>query len=353
MYIIYALFLTWLALSGSYNAWQTPPLLAINGIFSAGLLVLGGWQWGSRGARPLTWPLIIFWLVGLVASVPGGNPASVVRLYYWAVLIAVYHLPVGLGELRRGARLAGWVIFPWIIFWPWENGNSLAFVIWGLFWLGGGGPAWSGLAAIALATTRSEGGILAVAIGAAAWAWLRWPQRREWLAGPIVAGLWGIGAAVVFSKLNSAPSFWYRVQAYGLAVAGFVRAPLIGHGLGTFDFLLPRSGPGQWHAIDPHNLLLNTLWETGLVGLCAGIYLVFRLEQGHNKFEPWIVAWLVTFASHSMVDLPLYSSVFAAVTLFLILGGLPVCREKITLAWPWPRRWRWPWPAPLLPRRSR
>jgi len=345
--MIYALLLIWLALSGSYNAWQTPPLLAINGIFSAGLLVLGGWQWGSRGARPLTWPLIIFWLVGLVASVPGGNPASVVRLYYWAVLIAVYHLPVDLGELRRGARLAGWLIFPLGIFLPWENGNSLAFIVWALLWLGVIGlDNWVMLAGIALIATHSEGGILATSVGGLAWAWRCWPRGRWLIAGLVVAGL-------VFIVANKSAwdgsSLSLRIETYKFAWSGVVQAPLTGHGVDTFDLVLYD---GMWTAVDPHNLLLTILWETGLAGLVAAGYLVFRAVQSY-KFAPWAIAWLVTFASHSMVDLPLYSSFFAAVTLFMILGGLPPCKARITLAWPWPRRWPWPWPVSLLPRRLR
>lgn len=349
---IYFLAIIWLASTGSYNGWQVPIMFAINGYLSAITLIWGGWCLAKYGEKPLTRPLIVFWLVGVLISTLAGDPDSVARIFFYAILIAIYHLPHDIQGLRRAAYCAGWVIFPLATFWQWENGNSLTMIIWGLYWLGLGlgdgrnNLGFAVLAGVALISNQSEGGMLAVLAGAAAWAWLRWPQHRRRLVWALAPGLIIAWLVMLTIKINDFGSFWLRTEAYNVAWAGITRSPLIGHGLNTFDLMI-----GDWHAIDPHNLILSVLWETGLVGLLVSAWLVYRLIASH-QFEPWSAAWLVTFASHSMVDLPLFASFFTAVILFVILGGLP-CREKITLAWPWPRRWPRSWPARLLRYRLR
>ena len=347
--LVYSLSLIWLAVTGSFQGWQASWLLAINGYLSAGILVWGGWQFGRKGAKPLTWPLVIFWCFGVLVSALSKDTASIARIFFWAILIAVYHLPHDLEALGRGARWAGWVIIPLAVIAPWENENSMAMLIWGLYWAGLGNRfSWpyTVLAGGALLSTHSEGGLLAMLAGGAIWAWLRWPAYRRWLAGGIIAGLGLSWLAMLAIKVGDVGSFWLRVWAYEYAWAGFTHSPIIGNGLNTYEVLI-----SYWLAIDPHNLLLTILWETGLVGLAISLWLVYRLLALHD-ISGWVAAWLVTFLSHSMVDLPLFASFFTAVTLFMILGGLP-CKEKITSAWPWLRPSSWPWPARRFPSRPR
>lgn len=355
--LIYALLLLWLTLSGSYAAWQVKTLFTINGYLAGLGLIAGGWFLGRNGSKPLTWPLITFWLFGLFVSVLSRDTDSVARIYFWAILIAIYHIPHDLAALRRGARWAGWPIFISVgAGIMWENGNSMAMLIWGLFWLGvGEGDKWrylsilyAGLAGWALLMTYSQGGVLAVLAGSAMWAWLRWPRHRALLGACMLIGLAVAWVVVLNMKLNDVGSFWNRLELYKFAWAGFQNSPLIGNGINTF-FVYVRTR--DWGAHNPHNLILTVLWETGLVGLAISIWLVARLLTQH-RIQPWAAAWLVTLFSHSMVDLPLYASFFTAVTLFIILGGLP-CKEKITSAWPWPRRWVWPWPAQTFRSRPR
>lgn len=332
-----ALVLVWLALTGSFNAWQTGPLLAMNGFVSLGLVAGVIYQFRPK---PLTWPLLALWLV-LAFSTALNNPAGWGKLYYWLVLIAVYHLPQRAGERQRAAVWAGWVLFPLAILLPWENGNSMAFMVVPLLWLGGerAGPRWLTLGVVALLASGSTGGLLAGVVGLAVYAWQRWPpdKKTAGLAGLVLAVLL---AGLIAGQANNSGSWANRVAIYRHALVGISQAPLAGHGADSFSLTV-----AGWPALDEHNLILTTAHESGLIGLAVAGWLVSWLVMRHT-FNPWQAGLLTSVAVHSMVDGPLFGSFFTGVVVMMVLGGLP-CKASITWAWRWPGRWPWPRSGPI------
>lgn len=136
--------------------------------------------------------------------------------------------------------------------------------------------------------TSSRGGLLAVAAAVVAWALLAGRATRRWLLGaPLVVALGmlvpGVGSrlatliAAPTSTGTIEPSIAGREGAQRVALDMFAHHPLVGLGPDTFPLVEPSyqrrlgllaSNPA------PHNLYLQLLAETGLVGLAGWLVLV-------------------------------------------------------------------------------
>ncbi len=139
-----------------------------------------------------------------------------------------------------------------------------------------------GLTGIALALTQSRGALLGAICGVAFVVWAVVRKRRYVMAVIAVAvvGILVLATAKPDSKIADALDFESRNTQARLSIwhqtAGFIRErPLTGHGLGSFPLLGVTYFDG--HVVESplsaHNVWLNSLAETGILG--AGALLAF------------------------------------------------------------------------------
>jgi len=201
----------------------------------------------------------------------------------------------------------------------------------------------------ALVLTASRGGFasfLAILLLGAIYV-ARQPGSRRWLlmGGVLMAAL----ALILFFGLVRAPwleddqSAAMRLLFWGVAVTLFLRSPVIGVGYGNFRDLysLPGIASGVF---DVHNLYLQLLSETGLIGFiafCGLIVLVIGRCLRNLRLRNHDLRTIVNFAAlgavvalllHGFVDfLFIVSPQFTA--LFWLILGLVVASDR----WPKPR----------------
>lgn len=104
-------------------------------------------------------------------------------------------------------------------------------------------------------------------------------------------------------------AFGMRVELWKNAWGLFLAHPLLGTGLGTFGELYQQVGlPMGTGALYPHNILLQLMVETGLVGLGLFLWVMFSLVtrlKAPFRWEGWgIGTGLLAFFLFSLVDLP-------------------------------------------------
>ena len=159
-------------------------------------------------------------------------------------------------------------------------------------------------------------------------------RRDLWLAGGLLTGLAGVGllyamctsALVQPSAYGMRPAVYARLRADSAAARlvfwrGSLRLLdgrwLLGYGPGTFGSLvatvqpaeLTAAGPAASLLDDPHNLLLDRLLQTGMVGLLA--YLALLLTTARR----WLLAWR---GSADRQALFILAATLAAMTAFLV-----------------------------------
>ena len=126
-----------------------------------------------------------------------------------------------------------------------------------------------------------------------------------------------------------------RLRAWLIALRVFVGAPLAGVGIGEFAGAAFESGldPSLTHLgevwTSPHNLALQLLAETGLVGavlvlggLCAWWWQAARrygMDRGAASW--WIIAAVGIEMIHSLTEFPLWSAHFLGVTALVMGAG--------------------------------
>ncbi len=158
---------------------------------------------------------------------------------------------------------------------------------------------------IANGTGADGGGLVALALGAAcattaAVAWASTRARLDRLRGRVTPGIAALGASVVIICVGLALALGPRLagpapgevggglprgpgdpagrlvelggsrpELWGSAVDAFASSPLIGIGGGSFQFWYERDVPDGKVVRDAHSLYLETLAETGVLGLAA------------------------------------------------------------------------------------
>ena len=289
---IIALFLLWLALTGSYMAWWLhPTLLAINFVIWLGLML---WL-GFRGPRPGP----IHWaMVGVVASIllsAAWNHAwyaGLTQAATWTAYLAIYSLSTAYltPAITRAARWAFWVFLPLGLI-AGFNSNVAAFNVVGLAMLAGG---WWPLAAAALACMwlTSFGGLLAIGAAVVVLMPCAWYYR-----GAIMA----TAAPLFMLNYNS----WLVRQRFLIyAWNEFRLSPIFGYGPGNCN---PVGYSADhyfkfWHA---HNIIATAAAELGLVGLAALGVFGLLVAKNWQKLPLTAATMLIGFGLWSMVDEPL------------------------------------------------
>ena len=197
----------------------------------------------------------------------------------------------------------------------------------------------------ALVLTASRGGFasfLAVLLLAAIYVARQASSRRLLLIGGVILGAL---ALLLFFGLVRAPwleedrSAAMRLLFWGVAVTLFLRSPVVGVGFGNFRELysLPGIAPGVF---DVHNLYLQLLSETGLVGFlsfCCLVVVTIRcclrnLRQNDSSLQTIVnfaaLGAVVSLLLHGFVDFLFIVSPQFTALFWLILGLV-----KVTNRW--------------------
>jgi len=197
------------------------------------------------------------------------------------------------------------------------------------------------LASVALLLTQSRGGLLAFVAMLMVSAYMLAPDRKtrmRRLAVLLVACLLAVAVAgFFFQRLGEIDDYTAvsRLAIWGGAFTVFARSPVVGAGFGN---LRPLMGgllglPEGWMG-DAHNLYLELLAESGLVGFMAFAVLIAWalraarrcVRQSRDEFGPTI--GIAIFAAvcgvlvHGMVDYLFHTTPQVAALFFLVLGML-------------------------------
>jgi O-antigen ligase len=284
---------------------------------------------------PATWVTAaytgIFWLLALQASHPTGrrNLLAVISMvvilalisFFAAVLLEwkdwlslgfpITTLPLRPSNTGGLALIPTWLAdlvalgSPVVIADLWCRGSRRGAVAFGVVVL----------AAIVLTGTRSVLLIIAGVSVVAILIVIRGRARRG-VVTAVITGVIAIGIVGAVVVLGSTRSFDEgRSSAYASAVARITESPLLGTGPGTFGVERMRDPVdviGHLAYPDAHNIILNTLAESGLVGLLALLATVTLIglairSSWRASRDDRLIIWgalfgLAIFAGHGMVD---------------------------------------------------
>lgn len=181
------------------------------------------------------------------------------------------------------------------------------------------------LATVALLWTQSRSAIFGLALGLAVWLLV---SRRPAARGLVM----GVALIMVIAPAFVAASVWKdylpidslftgRVVAWTFGLLAFVLHPIFGYGPDVFSKSYWNDHPGQyWQPLHAHNLVIEVVAQSGLVGLTALVALVLvgvviglkRIGRlGHMA-----VALLVLTAAQAAVEVPLGLTYFPISYLF-------------------------------------
>lgn len=209
----------------------------------------------------------------------------------------------------------------------------------------------AGVMAVALALTVSFGGYLSVIL-ALALLWWRWPDRRVKRL-TLAAGVAVIGFGILVlsftpylsEKLNTRDrsSSVVRTQIWRTAVEMIKDRPWLGVGPNAFELVYRQTIPKlywpplEWLVAQPHQLILALWLETGLLGLIAFTFFLWRWWQWlRPRFSvsegPAVVAAaaMTAILVHGLVDTPYFKNDLAMVFVFVALLPLIFTGEKQT-----------------------
>jgi putative inorganic carbon (HCO3(-)) transporter len=197
------------------------------------------------------------------------------------------------------------------------------------------------LASVALLLTQSRGGLLAYVAMLMVNAYMLAPDRktrmRRLALVLVVCVLAAAVAGFFFQRLGEIDDYTAvsRLAIWGGAFTVFARSPVMGAGFGN---LRPLMGgllglPEGWMG-DAHNLYLELLAESGLVGFIAFAFLIVSalraarrwMRESRDEFA-WLIA-IAAFAAlcgvlvHGTVDYLFHTTPQVAALFFLVLGIL-------------------------------
>jgi putative inorganic carbon (HCO3(-)) transporter len=197
------------------------------------------------------------------------------------------------------------------------------------------------LASLVLLLTQSRGGLLAYAAVLLVSAWFFAPDRKARIRGVAIVLVACVLAAVVaglfFQRLTEIDDFTTvsRLAIWGGAFTVFAHSPVLGTGFGNLRALMGGllSLPDGWTG-DAHNLYLELLAETGIVGFAAFAFLIgvamrramrqYRRSQDEfGKIIGFAVfAAIISVLVHGTVDYLFHTTPQVTALLFLLLGML-------------------------------
>ncbi|WP_154402642.1 O-antigen ligase family protein [Nocardioides speluncae] len=175
---------------------------------------------------------------------------------------------------------------------------------------------------IAILATFSRGGMAAAFVGAVVLVVLLKPTRRRLTVAGVAAGVGGL--LLVFLMVVRG-GVGVRTEVWSAALRVAAENPL-GTGLGLSGHLVAGRVPGTEAFVHVHNLWLNWLVETGVVGGVAVVVItvlvgirVGRAALAGSKMAAALAGGLASFAVVSMVDHPANSMAISLV-MWLMLG---------------------------------
>ena len=197
------------------------------------------------------------------------------------------------------------------------------------------------LAAIALLLTQSRGGLLAFVAILLVYAYLSANDRKARVRRVAVVLIVCLFAAAVagffFQRLGEIDDFTAvsRLAIWGGAFTVFAQSPLFGTGFGNLRGLMGSilNLPDGWTG-DAHNLYLELLAETGLVGFMVFAVLIVlalrtalkQLRKAENHFNKMIGIAIFTVICgvlvHGTVDYLFHTTPQATALFFLVMGLL-------------------------------
>jgi O-antigen ligase len=196
-------------------------------------------------------------------------------------------------------------------------------------------PALAAVLAAAV-LTKSVGGLIAFFAGTLVFVAATWPARGWTLSRALALGLvvavaagsvYGVAVRRGRAEAGLENSISQRYNYWSGALGVFKGSQYAGRGAGSFEILYPEHmRPGADETRFAHSLLLQTLAETGLVGLASVclVFLVFFLNCSRKMAEPsgavlmaGVMAGGAVFFVHNLVDYSYYVHETAVVFWFL------------------------------------
>jgi O-antigen ligase len=214
--------------------------------------------------------------------------------------------------------------------------------------------AWTtGLGVLALLCTQSLGGVVAFG-GVVALAILcfvgSWKRKLALLAAVCVIAIGFYFAKGILNPSHEGEAFAYdqsiRVVLWGIAWNFFTSSPLFGVGWGNFSTLYGSSVAGiSWipaGQFEVHNIYLQLLSETGLVGFGAFFLLLYRASRQALLQLRWsvqrldkalafgVLGAILTVLLHGFVDFffqvsPQFGTLFWVLLALLLVRGRTAC----------------------------
>jgi O-antigen ligase len=209
------------------------------------------------------------------------------------------------------------------------------------------------LSSVALLLTQSRGGLVTYVAILLLSAYFLAPSRKrrlQWTAAILTVSIAaGFVAGLVFERLSEVDNYTEitRLAIWAGAAGVFAGAPLAGIGYGNLrEHLGGVIGLEEGRVLDAHNLYLQLLAETGIIGFVAFAVLVIvalrlarRVQQASGGQQD--MTWIIGFAAfagtagvliHGMVDYMFHASPQFAALFFLVLGLLNVAglRSKLS-----------------------
>jgi hypothetical protein len=195
------------------------------------------------------------------------------------------------------------------------------------------------LASVALLLTQSRGGLLAYAAILLVSAYFFAPSRKSGMRRVAIVLIMCLVAAAVaglfFQRLGEIDDYTAvsRLAIWSGAFTVFARAPVLGAGFGNLRMMLGGllGLPEGW-AGDAHNLYLELLAETGIVGFVVFAFLIAaalraalqRYRNSQDEFGRTLAfaafAALVGVLVHGTVDYLFHTTPQVTALLFLVLG---------------------------------
>jgi O-antigen ligase len=195
------------------------------------------------------------------------------------------------------------------------------------------------LASIAIVLTQSRGGLLAFVAILLISAYLLAPNagaRIRWMGAVVLCSVAGaLVAGSIFERLSGVDSFTEitRLAIWAGAWLIFAGHPVVGIGYGNFKMALAAAiTVPDGFMLDAHNLYLELLAETGILGLAAFVLLIFlclryaRRMQRQSASTMECVLGVGVFAAisgvlvHGCVEYVFHNSPQCAALFFLLIG---------------------------------
>lgn len=188
---------------------------------------------------------------------------------------------------------------------------------------------WLTLPIVAIVLSQSEAGLLALGAGFV-WLWL-WGSSGQGAPSRSRSVLVAIGALAVLAALWRWVDDKARLLIWEKAWQMIGDHPILGIGPGQFqaNFLLLGDRSGQFatafpYALHPHNLFLNVVLSTGLLGLAGSVWLL--VELGKEFFRdiarsPLAIAAtsaLVAVLAHGLFDSTIFKNDLAIIFWLLV-----------------------------------